>query len=157
MAISVSAEGRGLPAYLSPRLFKKFSCVYGWYRGGGIDGTGMESAICKGILEAHGGRIRPESNGPGLGARFAFTLLAVEAGAVVGPVESSPFETARRRRKWCEFLQWAMTLRHSDVFESYCQGTATRLQLQESQRTYLTAWYRGNPAWWCCLGKTALM
>ena len=48
----------------------------------GIDGSGLGLAICKGIVEAHGGRIRAESDGPGLGARFTFTLPMAEGVAV---------------------------------------------------------------------------
>ena len=77
VAVSVADEGRGIPAESMPRLFRKFSAVQSEERGGD---TGLGLAICKGIVEAHGGRIWAESDGPGLGARFTFTLPSVEAG-----------------------------------------------------------------------------
>ena len=55
-------------------MFRKFSRVDGDDRANGIAGSGLGLAICKGIVEAHGGRIWAESGGPGLGARFVFTL-----------------------------------------------------------------------------------
>ena len=73
--ISVADDGRGIPNERMPRLFRKFSSREDDDPGGD---TGLGLAICKGIVEAHGGRIWAESDGPGLGARFAFTLPAVE-------------------------------------------------------------------------------
>ena len=73
-AVSVADEGRGIPAESLPHLFRKFSRVQPEEQRGD---TGLGLAICKGIVEAHGGRIWAESDGPGLGARFTFTLPAV--------------------------------------------------------------------------------
>ena len=73
--ISVVDEGRGIPVERLPHLFRKFSRQEDDDPGGD---TGLGLAICKGIVEAHGGRIRAESEGPGLGARFVFTLPAVK-------------------------------------------------------------------------------
>ncbi len=75
VAISVADEGRGFTADSLPHLFYKFSKVQTEDTGGD---TGLGLAICKGIVEAHGGRIWAESEGPGLGARFTFTLPTVE-------------------------------------------------------------------------------
>ena len=75
VAVSVSDEGRGIPAKRLPDLFRKFSVAQSGEPGGD---TGLGLAICQGIVEAHGGRIRAESDGPGLGARFTFTLPTVE-------------------------------------------------------------------------------
>ena len=74
VAVTVSDEGRGIPAERLPHLFRKFSEGRPEELGGD---TGLGLAICKGIVEAHGGRIRAESDGPGLGARFIFTLPTV--------------------------------------------------------------------------------
>ena len=82
VAVSVSDQGRGIPAESLPRLFRKFSRVEGDEPGGH---TGLGLAICKGIVEAQGGRIRAESGGPGLGARFTFTVPVVEQAGFVSP------------------------------------------------------------------------
>ena len=72
VAISVSDEGRGIPPEQLPHLFRKYARVGD--NEGGISGSGLGLAICKGLVEAHGGRIRAESGGAGLGARFTFTI-----------------------------------------------------------------------------------
>ena len=75
VAFSVADQGRGIPAESLPDLFRKFSRAQSEEQGGD---TGLGLAICKGIVEAHGGRIWAESDGPGMGARFIFTLPTVE-------------------------------------------------------------------------------
>ena len=89
VAFSVSDEGRGVPPERLPQLFRKHVTVSatGAARGEGTGrGTGLGLAICKGLVEAHGGRIRAESAGPGRGTRFTFTLpVADEAGGGGSP------------------------------------------------------------------------
>ncbi len=84
VAVSVADEGRGIPSESLPRLFQKFSMGTGDQGGGG---TGLGLAICRGVVEAHGGRIWAESGGPGLGARFTFTIpaAATPAAEEAGP------------------------------------------------------------------------
>ena len=76
--VSVADEGRGIPAEDLPHLFRKFSRDDAQDGERRIGGTGLGLAICKGIVEAHGGRIWAESEGTGMGARFTFTLPVVE-------------------------------------------------------------------------------
>ena len=78
VAVAVADEGRGVSPERLPHLFRKFARVHGPKGEREISDSGLGLAICKGIVEAHGGRIRAESGGPGLGARFTFTLPAVE-------------------------------------------------------------------------------
>ena len=93
VAVAVSDDGRGIPAERMPQLFRKFSRGPAGEQGGGDTGLGL--AICKGIVEAHGGRIWAESDGPGLGARFTFTLPTVET---AGHGSASPASTRSSRR-----------------------------------------------------------
>ncbi len=90
VAFSVADYGVGVPAEQLPHLFRKFSQLDGEERGREIGGSGLGLAICKGIVEAHGGRIRAESDGPGLGSRFTFTVPAVEEARTVRSRRSRP-------------------------------------------------------------------
>ena len=99
VAVSVADEGRGIPSERLPYLFRKFTRTDGDDLGSGVAGSGLGLAICKGIVEAHGGRIWAESEGPGMGARFTFTIPTVEetgSGTAVGPSRSLHSLAARR-------------------------------------------------------------
>ena len=97
VAVSVADQGRGIPAERLPHLFRKFARTGREDRGRGI-GAGLGLAICKGLVEAHGGRIWAESGGAGLGTRFTFTIPVVEE-AGQGAAESPVRTPARRRRE----------------------------------------------------------
>ena len=78
VAVSVADRGRGVPPELLGRLFAKHVALEG--ADAGLAASGLGLAICKGLVEAHGGRIRAESAGLGRGARFTFTLPVAEGG-----------------------------------------------------------------------------
>ncbi len=90
VAVAVSDEGSGVAPELLPRLFSKHR---GAGEGGKPAGHGLGLAICKGLVEAHGGRIRAESPGPGLGTTVTFTLPA--AGKAGPPAAGPPPEPRR--------------------------------------------------------------
>ena len=73
VAIAVQDEGRGIASEQLAHLFRKHARIGADDTEHGV-GSGLGLAICKGLVEAHGGRIRAESGGPGQGARFTFTL-----------------------------------------------------------------------------------
>ena len=95
VAVSVVDEGRGIPAESLPNLFRKFSKAQSEEQGGD---TGLGLSICKGIVEAHGGRIWAESDGPGTGACFTFTLPSVEDSGSSAAGRFPPVSTRRQQK-----------------------------------------------------------
>ena len=96
VAVAVADRGRGVPAEQLPHLFRKYSAAE---RGEGARGTGLGLAICKGLVEAHGGRIWAESGGPGRGMTFTFTVpLAEEAAGAAGPPPVAPRKAREKTR-----------------------------------------------------------
>ncbi|WP_420617311.1 ATP-binding protein [Candidatus Palauibacter sp.] len=95
VAISVADQGRGIAPERLPHLFSKHA---------GADGTagtvrhGLGLAICKGLVEAHGGRIRAESGGPGRGTRITFTVPAAPEATSASATSPTPPGAAERGR-----------------------------------------------------------
>ena len=73
VAVSVADDGEGIAPERLAHLFRRHAGM----DGGG--GSGLGLVICRGLVEAHGGRIRAESGGPGRGTTITFTLPAAEA------------------------------------------------------------------------------
>jgi two-component system sensor histidine kinase KdpD len=89
MEIAVADDGPGLPSGLGERIFDKFT------RGreeSAVPGVGLGLAICRAIIEAHGGTIRAESPAAG-GARFVFTLPLGTPPEIEEPESVAPEET----------------------------------------------------------------
>ena len=77
--LAVRDDGPGIPADELPRVFDRFSRGS---RSTGVPGAGIGLAICKGLVEAHGGRIWAESReGEGTTVRLTLPLAPPEGGA----------------------------------------------------------------------------
>ena len=97
ISISVEDEGQGIAPDLHERVFDKF---FRATRDGDAGsrhpaGTGMGLAIARGIVEAHGGRIRVENRAGAAGTRVVFTLpIGDEENAADRPRETVPGQAA---------------------------------------------------------------
>ena len=85
VAISITDHGRGIPPDKLQHLFQKYADKGDAEHG---LGAGLGLAICKGLVEAHGGRIWAESEGEGRGARFSFSIPVVEEGTEPATAET---------------------------------------------------------------------
>ncbi|HUE03646.1 MAG TPA: ATP-binding protein [Bryobacteraceae bacterium] len=72
--IAVHDNGIGIATQHLEKIFEPFKRLHGYE----IAGTGIGLALCRRIIEAHGGRIWAESR-PGEGTRFLFTLPPAES------------------------------------------------------------------------------
>ena len=69
--VQVSNQGPQVPAEDLERIFDKFYRITAAER---VTGTGLGLSICKGIIEAHGGRIWAENTSDGLAFNFSLPL-----------------------------------------------------------------------------------
>lgn len=73
VTISVADRGPGVPPTEREHIFDKFYRVLGAKRNSGSTGSGLGLAVCKGLIEANGGRIWVEGREGG-GSIFRFSL-----------------------------------------------------------------------------------
>jgi two-component system sensor histidine kinase KdpD len=74
LLITIEDKGHGIPVGEEKRIFEKFHRVA---NEGNQGGAGLGLAICRAIVEAHGGRIWADNSSHG-GAIFHFTLPLTE-------------------------------------------------------------------------------
>jgi signal transduction histidine kinase len=70
--VRVSDEGLGIPLEARNRVFEAFQQLE--REKGKTGGAGLGLAICRGLIEAHGGRIWVDEDHSGPGTTIAFTL-----------------------------------------------------------------------------------
>ena len=99
VAVSVLDHGRSVPAERLQHMFRKHT-----RNDDAGPGTGLGLAICKGLVEAHGGRIWVESGGGGQGTRFTFTLPAAESSGTDGEVRANRLDAPTDGRQAAPIL-----------------------------------------------------
>jgi signal transduction histidine kinase len=75
--IRVADQGCGLEAWQIPHIFDPFYTAEAARHNRAANGLGL--ALCRRVVECHGGRIWAESSGPGRGCCICFTVPAVES------------------------------------------------------------------------------
>ena len=108
VAIRVADNSVGMPLEPLSRLFHRNS-----HLGSGeeYDGASLDMVICRGIVEAHGGRMWAESDRAGPGTRFTFSLPVAEEDAAhlsTSMLQGLPILAMARNPQILEFLQDAL-------------------------------------------------
>ena len=100
VAVCVADQGRGVLSQPLPLLFRRLS-QRGAADGGSSGDASLGLEVCRGIVEAHGGRIRVENEGPGPGpgSRFVFTLPAAEDAPPLRDAQTGRSASSSRRAR----------------------------------------------------------
>jgi PAS domain S-box-containing protein len=115
IVVDIRDHGLGLPADAVPKLFGTFYRVDSGDRLL-IKGTGLGLAINRKIVEAHHGHVGADSDGPGHGSRFHFTLPAVHASGLRADVLIVEDDTGFERLLREQFTAGGLTtVRASDA------------------------------------------
>jgi signal transduction histidine kinase/ActR/RegA family two-component response regulator len=94
--IVVKDTGKGISPEFLPHIFKRFSQDGASSRENG--GLGLGLAICKHLVELHGGSISAESAGPGRGAMIKVKLRTI--GYKSNPSAGRPAKRAFKKEEW---------------------------------------------------------
>jgi len=92
----VKDTGRGISPEFLPRVFDRFSQADPNSGGQTSHGLGLGLAICRHLVDLHGGTIRAESGGVGLGATF-IVQLPLSSTADVGLIDHRSEESSNEK------------------------------------------------------------
>jgi len=84
LRVEVSDSGIGFDPVVAAKLFEPFEQADTTERSGGL---GLGLAICRGVMELHGGNIVANSRGPGTGARFVVEIDTTDEAPVAVETE----------------------------------------------------------------------
>jgi PAS domain S-box-containing protein len=111
LQVRVADTGSGIEPCLLGRIFEPFEQAEGALR----TGLGLGLAISKGIVDAHHGRIRVQSDGPQRGATFE-----VEIDTIASPAEEAAQVESGARQNGAG-LRILLVEDHADSAESLCE------------------------------------
>jgi CheY-like chemotaxis protein len=94
VVIEVADDGMGIERAALSRIFERFEQADGPTAAGGL---GLGLAICRGMIELHGGKISAHSAGLGHGSRFLVELPTTAAVVPAAPDESLQARRPARR------------------------------------------------------------
>jgi two-component system sensor histidine kinase KdpD len=89
VVVEVADRGPGVPSGEEEAVFRKFQRSRGADRLGPAGGSGLGLTICRGIIEAHGGRIWLEPTEVGAAFRFSLPLDGPRMGALPAEAQDS--------------------------------------------------------------------